>query len=399
MPLPTITIVSPTLTGNALFRTDVLRRLLARDFEVQIVAFGESDEVYGPLADVIEYRQAPRVYARSVFGARALGAALDGVIKGDAVVCVKPLMHSYGAALLASRRTRRPILLDIDDWEPGFLSQAPYWEMRAWGRRWVTSFDSPLYTRLLDGFIYKSAAVMVSNSLLQGIYGGHWVPHVRDHETWQPGASQAARDSAPTVFFGGAPRGHKGLPTLLAAWKLVRHRTAVLDLVVPDPNDEVLRGLLAGMSEDPRVRVTGPYPFDQIPRLVGSASVVVIPQDNAPGAVGQLPAKLIDAMAAGRAIIATDVGDATRWLADGAGLIVPPGTPQALADAIDHVLEHPADSADMGAKARRRFLTFGSVDAVRPRLVALVQAIVERKPLPPALPVFADPATRTATER
>jgi glycosyltransferase involved in cell wall biosynthesis len=227
----------------------------------------------------------------------------------------------------------------------------------------------------------------VSNTLLQGIYGGHWVPHVRDHGAWTSNAESLAADAAPRVLFGGAPRGHKGLPTLIAAWNLIRHRTAVLHLAVPDPDDEFLKGVLKTANDQSRVRVTA-HGFDEMPRVVGSAAVVVIPQDNARGAVGQLPAKLLDAMAAGRPIVATDVGDTVRWLPDGAGLVVSPGSPAALADGIDYLLAHPDEAAAMGARAREHFKALGSEQAVRPRLTALVKAVIDRTPLPPVVPAF-----------
>lgn len=376
----TITIVTPTLTGNALFRTDVIRRLLERSFDVEIVAYARpADRVYEPLADVPAYKGAVRFHATSMLRWRSLGKHLARAITGQVVVCIKPLMHSYGAALLASRYSARPIVLDIDDWEQGFLSSAPYWEMRSRGLQWLTAFDSPFYTRVLDGFVYKARVVTVSNSVLQGMYGGHWVPHSRRPQDFT--GARLTSERSPVVFFGGAPRGHKGLATLFDAWKRLRHKSAVLRLAVPDPS--VLK--VEGLS---RVQVTGPHRSSEVAELVRTANVVVVPQDNAPGSIGQLPIKLIDGMAAGCPIVATDVCDAARWLSDGAGLVVPPGAPGRMAAAIDYLLEHRDEAERMGQRAKVRYQELATEEVVGPRLEKLVQALIDSTPLPPAETAF-----------
>jgi glycosyltransferase involved in cell wall biosynthesis len=386
MTKPLVTIVSPTLAGNALLRTDVFRRLLADAFDLQIVTVGPPpDRIFEPLADVPEYQRAHRIKGTTILALRSIASELDRAIRGDAVVCIKPLMHSYGVTLLACRRTPRPVLLDIDDWEIGFLSNSPYWEMRSWRHRWLTALDSPLHTRLLDGFIYKAKTVTVSNSFLQGLYGGHWIPHARDNEIWVP--QPVAPGLPPRVMFAGSPRGHKGLRTLLLAWELLKHPTAILELAVPDPRDSILAELRA--TSRLRVQISGPHPFTEMPGLVASASIVVVPQDNAPGALGQLPMKLIDAMAAGRAIVATDVCDASRWLSDGAGVIVSPGSPTDLAAAIDRLLASPHEAEEVGRRARQRFLALASERALRPKAVALVTAALEGRAVPCA-PAFTD---------
>ena len=233
-------------------------RLLKPHYEVQIIGFDGSGRIYEPLADVAEYQKVERIHTTGIVRASRLSAKLDRMITGDAVICIKPLMQSYGMALLAARHTPRPLILDIDDWEIGFLSSSPYWEMRGRGLRWFSALDSPLYTRLLNGFTYKAAALTVSNSFLQGVYGGHWIPHVKEDAVSDPGTINEPKAAA-QVLFAGAPRGHKGLPTLVAAWKLVKDRTAELHLAVPDTADEMLGNLQVGQQA--RVRITGPYRF------------------------------------------------------------------------------------------------------------------------------------------
>jgi mannosyltransferase len=64
---------------------------------------------------------------------------------------------------------------------------------------------------------------------------------------------------------------------------------------------------------------------------------------------------LIEAMAAGKPVVAADAGAAREILEDGVqGILVPPRDAQALALAIIDLLSHPDRAAAMGSKGRER---------------------------------------------
>jgi glycosyltransferase involved in cell wall biosynthesis len=68
-----------------------------------------------------------------------------------------------------------------------------------------------------------------------------------------------------------------------------------------------------------------------------------------------LPLALLEAMFAGRPIVASDVGEIGTALAGGeAGLLVEPGDAQALSSALDRLLREPEFARALGARARRR---------------------------------------------
>jgi glycosyltransferase involved in cell wall biosynthesis len=70
-----------------------------------------------------------------------------------------------------------------------------------------------------------------------------------------------------------------------------------------------------------------------------------------------VPTKLVEAMAAGRPVVATDLGRMGAMVrAAGCGLIVPPGDAAAHAEAIDRLLGDPGEAARMGAAGRAAFL-------------------------------------------
>jgi polysaccharide biosynthesis protein PelF len=75
------------------------------------------------------------------------------------------------------------------------------------------------------------------------------------------------------------------------------------------------------------------------------------------------PYSLIEAMTCGRACVATDVGGVSEALADGAGLVVPPRDPAALAEGCLRLLRDPVARATFGAAARRRALEHFTAEA------------------------------------
>jgi glycosyltransferase involved in cell wall biosynthesis len=104
------------------------------------------------------------------------------------------------------------------------------------------------------------------------------------------------------------------------------------------------------------VRTVGPVPFHESAWYLAACDVFVVPQVRTPFAEHQLPAKLVQAMALGCPVVATDVGDARELLGGvpPAGIVVPPDDPGALAEAVRGLLSSPTHAARLGAEARRR---------------------------------------------
>ncbi len=84
--------------------------------------------------------------------------------------------------------------------------------------------------------------------------------------------------------------------------------------------------------------------------LIRSADLVVLPYDSAEQVTSGV---LVDAVAAGRPVVATAFPHAVELLASGAGIVVPQREPQALAAAIRAVLTDPDRAAAMAAESRR----------------------------------------------
>jgi glycosyltransferase involved in cell wall biosynthesis len=67
------------------------------------------------------------------------------------------------------------------------------------------------------------------------------------------------------------------------------------------------------------------------------------------------PNAVLEAMAAGKAVVATAAGGTVEAVEDGrTGILVPPGNPEALAEALLHLLRNPDLAHRMGEAGRAR---------------------------------------------
>jgi phosphatidylinositol alpha-mannosyltransferase len=154
------------------------------------------------------------------------------------------------------------------------------------------------------------------------------------------------------VVFVGRLEPRKGARVLLEAFPAVRERVPDASLVVVGDGPE-RRALEAAVPEALRDHVTfaGRVEAAELPRVLGEAAVVAVPSlgGESFGIV------LLEAMAAGRPLVASDIPGYRALVRDGLeGLLVPPGDPAALADALVAVLGDPERAGRMGEAGRAR---------------------------------------------
>jgi glycosyltransferase involved in cell wall biosynthesis len=115
-----------------------------------------------------------------------------------------------------------------------------------------------------------------------------------------------------------------------------------------------------------RVRFTGVLSHDQVLALVAASEVFVMPSIRDPkGNIDGLPIVVLEAMAAGRPVVATDVSGMPLAVRDGVtGLLVPEKDPPALAAAILRLLAAPDEGQAMGEAGRARVATELNWDAI-----------------------------------
>ncbi|WP_233223553.1 glycosyltransferase [Amycolatopsis sp. CA-128772] len=130
---------------------------------------------------------------------------------------------------------------------------------------------------------------------------------------------------------------------LLDAWAAVEG-----DAVLWLAGDGSLRAELERRSEALGRRIEFLGTREDIPDLLAAADVTVLTSDWE-----GLPLAVLESLAAGRPVVATDVGGIAGVLAGGGGLVVPPGDPAAAAAALNTVLFDPATRDSLAAEGIR----------------------------------------------
>ena len=155
----------------------------------------------------------------------------------------------------------------------------------------------------------------------------------------------ARPESHPLRFlFLGILGARKGLPLLLEAWRSLGRVDA--ELLLAGPVNDRVAGLIPPM---PGLRVLGKVSRRDLPKLLHQCDVLVFPSFfEGFGAV------LLEAMAAGLPVIATDSTGAPDLITQGVeGFVIPTGDGEALRDAMHRLITSPSDLAPMSVAARR----------------------------------------------
>ncbi|GAA2858376.1 hypothetical protein MIAR_19400 [Microbacterium arabinogalactanolyticum] len=344
-----VTLVTPNFSSNSLGRTHVLWRLARLSGMEVVVASAGGGEIWAPLAE-------EELVADCVGVGEAGGAALlEKTIAGsDLVIAVKPVPASMGIVEPLARRLHKPLIVDIDDPD---LPPLPFIRLAARQILKPRKYWADTKIRLaVDRYPH-----IVSNPVLQNWHGGMIIPHARSEEI----QGEAHTRTAPVIAFVGTNHPHKGLPEVREAVRATQNLGTRLVVTDTAPDD-------ARVWEEWRGRTT----FEEGRSIVNRSDVVLLPSHPDPWSEGQLPAKLIDAMMAGRAIAVTDVGP-MRWALGDGGLIVPPRDIEALVNVIKQFAS-PEQRVHFGARARARAVSeFGEAVNAK-RFVQICEDAVQR---------------------
>jgi glycosyltransferase involved in cell wall biosynthesis len=165
----------------------------------------------------------------------------------------------------------------------------------------------------------------------------------------------------------------KGQDILIRAFELLRRGHADVDLLLAGDGRE--RGrcerLAAELGLGKAVRFLGAVCRDRIPELLAGTEMLVLPSRQEPFGI-----VLLEAMAAGKPIVATVVGGVPELVRDGKnGLLVNPEDPQALSEAICVLLEDTHLAERLGGEGRDLAQDY-RWDAVAQRYIAIYEEAI-----------------------
>jgi len=350
-----ISVLCFDLSSNAFGRAWLLAQTLSGVYDVEIIGISRKGGIWAPMSDsripVKEF-----MWDRYPKFSRVKKNILDA-IDGDLILASKLMPTSFGIGLQKKYSSGKPLIVDIDDWELGFFYHSGFWG----GVGRFLNFSNPNglpYVWRMERLVCEADAVSVSNRFLQKKFKGILLPHCRDTsvldpQKFSPGKIKERIGLAgkKVVMFLGTPRPHKGIDDLLIALKKINIPELRLVIIGAENHQEFLKGVDPSVID--RVVVLPKISFQNLPEFLSAADIVAIPQRQTSDSVGQMPAKLFDAMSMAKPIIATRVSDIPEVLED-CGYLVDPSEPSQLADCIQYILSHPAEAKAKGYAARER---------------------------------------------
>jgi glycosyltransferase involved in cell wall biosynthesis len=184
---------------------------------------------------------------------------------------------------------------------------------------------------------------------------------------------EMAAVEGPVVLFFGLIRPYKGVDVLLEAFRSIRGAEL---WVVGRPFGVDLTELVeAAGACGATVRLVPRFVADtEVPALFRRADLLVLPHRHA-----EQSGVLYTALAFGKPIVISDVGGFPEVAAHGAARLVPPGDPEALAEAISALLDDEAARERLAASARSAAAGPYSWDAVAAQTLALYRELLGRE--------------------
>jgi glycosyltransferase involved in cell wall biosynthesis len=145
----------------------------------------------------------------------------------------------------------------------------------------------------------------------------------------------------------------KGVDTAVSAMRYLPGET--LCVVGGGGRIEELKALAAREGVAARVRFAGAVPHGSVPGYLAKAKVALLPNVSEGPTEFAAPLKLVEYMAAGVPIVASDIPIYEEVVArEAEALLVPPGDPVALAGAVRRLAGDPALAVGIAARARAR---------------------------------------------
>ncbi|HEY3077201.1 MAG TPA: glycosyltransferase family 4 protein, partial [Burkholderiales bacterium] len=259
----------------------------------------------------------------------------------DAILVYEPSPMTIGIPARALRALKRaPLLFWVQDLWPESLSATGAIKSRAL---------LGVVDRLIK-WIYRGCdRVLVQSEAFIPSVEAHGVPRNRIrylpnsaenfYRRVDPRAEDAEASELPAgfrVMYAGNIGAAQDFPTILAAAELLKHDTRVQWIVLGDGRmrswveDEVhRRGLQASFH------LLGQRPPERMPRYFAHADVLLATLRREPIFAYTIPSKIQAYIACGKPVIAALEGEGGRNIREaGAGWVVPPENPRALADAV-----------------------------------------------------------------
>jgi len=312
----------------------------------------------------------------SLAGSSLAGAPLSG--RADVVVCESPPLFLAGAAIAFARAKRAPLVLNVADRWPASAVELGALD----DRRAIRAAE------WLERTAYRAAAAISvpTEGLVEDLSA---LPAARGKVVrLGPSVDIERFDASPPdpgerlrVLYAGTVGLAQGLDTLVEAARRAGPDVVEVTIAGDGADAPELRERLE-RERVGNVTMVGSVAHTSVPALYAGADASVVLLRDRPIFEGALPTKMLEAMAAGRAIVLSAAGESAR-LVEGsrAGIVVAPEDPDALAAAFRELAADRDRLAALGAAGRRCAVERFSRDRVVSRWWDVLERVARGHPL------------------
>lgn len=273
----------------------------------------------------------------------ALSSTLTATATGpaDVVLVESPPLFLAGSALAYARLKRAPLVLNIADLWPDSVV-----DLGALDSRWMIEG-----ARRLERAAYRGAAAIATPTAgIADVLGSRpesagkvcrIAPSVDREVFAAPPPTRA--DGPLRVLYAGTVGLAQGLDTLVRAAALAGPHTVQVTIAGGGAEEPAVRELVE-RELVANVRLLGPVPSNAVPGLYRETDAAVVLLRDRPVFHGALPTKMYEAMASGRPLLLSAAGESADLISRcGAGRVVAPEDPHALAEALKELAAAPPD--------------------------------------------------------
>lgn len=161
------------------------------------------------------------------------------------------------------------------------------------------------------------------------------------------------------IFYGGSFGEKDGLKYLLKGFELVAKNNKNIILVLTGKGEvsydfkEIMK-LIENSEYKERIHYKGYLNADEYYKVLNECDIFCMTRNNSLYANAGFPFKLGEFLASGKAVIATDVGDVSKYLKNGVNsILIKPESPEDISNAINRIVENPGLIKQFGLEARK----------------------------------------------
>jgi glycosyltransferase involved in cell wall biosynthesis len=300
---------------------------------------------------------------------REFGADVVVMYATDSIYA-SPIRH-------AARACDVPLVSDVVEWFSSFSWRGGWLHYRALSHVWYMRVQN----WRVDGLIGISR--YLCDYYDKGRMPVLRMPTPSNIHAFTPSPREASPEEVFRLGYYGTWSPKDGFIEMLHAMKLLNERQRRVELwAAGSPvKKHYMRRIEDFLRENPQledaVKLLGRLPQEELPETFQACDAMILSRPRKRFALAGLPQKVPEYMAMERPIIVTDVGDIPEYVRNGIeGLVVPPDSPVAVADAVEELMDLPDRGMEMGRAARSRASEVFDSRMLAERLLAFLEKVL-----------------------